>query len=107
MSMLDQGELFPIPNPCRGICQVNNRGYCKGCLRSRQERFHWHEFTPFQQQLIINLCAKRRRKALQAKAMNAPLDADESPSQQQELFPNLTDDATPEPPAPGEQGQLF
>lgn len=64
--MLDQGELFDIPNPCRGICEVNNRGYCKGCLRSRTERFHWQEFTPFQKQLVVNACARRRLKILQA-----------------------------------------
>ncbi|MBE0482743.1 MAG: DUF1289 domain-containing protein [Bacterioplanes sp.] len=64
--MLDQGELFDIPNPCRGVCEVNNRGYCKGCLRSRNERFHWQEFTPFQKQLVVNACARRRLKILQA-----------------------------------------
>ena len=62
--MLDQGELFTIPNPCRGVCTSNNKGYCKGCLRSRKERFHWNDFTPFQQQLVINLCEKRRLKIL-------------------------------------------
>ena len=62
--MLDQGELFTIPNPCRGVCTSNNKGYCKGCLRSRKERFHWNDFTPFQQQLIINLCERRRLKIL-------------------------------------------
>lgn len=65
--MIDQGELFVIPNPCRGICTVNNRGYCKGCLRNRNERFYWHEFSPFHQQLIINACEKRRLKILAAK----------------------------------------
>jgi predicted Fe-S protein YdhL (DUF1289 family) len=62
--MLDQGELFTIPNPCRGVCTSNNKGYCKGCLRSRKERFHWNDFTPFQQQLVINLCERRRLKIL-------------------------------------------
>lgn len=65
--MIDQGELFSIPNPCRGICQVNNKGYCKGCLRSRKERFHWQEFTPFQQQLVINACEKRRQRIIAAR----------------------------------------
>tara|TARA_R110000868_G_scaffold263506_1_gene522152 strand:+ start:31447 stop:31869 length:423 start_codon:yes stop_codon:yes gene_type:complete len=60
--MIDQGELFNIPNPCRGICTVNNKGFCKGCLRSRQERFHWNEFSNFQKQLIVNLCERRRLK---------------------------------------------
>ena len=62
--MIDQGELFSIPSPCQGICEVNNRGYCKGCLRNRTERFHWLEFTAYQQQLIINNCEKRRQKII-------------------------------------------
>ncbi|ASP39299.1 DUF1289 domain-containing protein [Bacterioplanes sanyensis] len=112
--MLDQGELFAIPNPCRGVCQTNNRGYCKGCLRSREERFHWHEFTPFQQQLIINACEKRRRKILQAKS--AQTEDDTPPSPQYELFASSQPQLQPQPPAAGdldgrptsgEQGQLF
>lgn len=65
--MIDQAEMFEIANPCRGICEVNNKGYCKGCLRKREERFHWNEFTPFQKQLIVNLCGRRRAKAIAAK----------------------------------------
>jgi predicted Fe-S protein YdhL (DUF1289 family) len=75
--MIDQGELFVIPNPCRGICTVNNRGYCKGCLRSRKERFHWHEFSPFHQQLIINTCEKRRLKIIAAKSAQPEDDFEE------------------------------
>lgn len=82
--MIDQGELFSIPNPCRGICQVNNKGYCKGCLRSRDERFYWQEFTPFQRQLVINACEKRRRRILQAKR------------EQETLVSNATDEAAEE-----------
>ncbi|GGY44385.1 hypothetical protein GCM10011297_16670 [Bacterioplanes sanyensis] len=111
--MLDQGELFPIPNPCRGVCQVNNRGYCKGCLRSRQERFHWHEFTPFQQQLIINLCDKRRRKILQAQKAAKEIN-EEGPSPQPDLFanqpaahPHTPDNHIDGRATSGEQGQLF
>ncbi|WP_420590040.1 DUF1289 domain-containing protein [Bacterioplanoides sp.] len=59
--------MFEIANPCRGICEVNNKGYCKGCLRKREERFHWNEFTPFQKQLIVNLCGRRRAKAIAAR----------------------------------------
>lgn len=88
--MLDQGELFDILNPCRGICEVNNRGYCKGCLRSRTERFHWQEFTPFQKQLVVNACARRRLKILQA-AHRAELtqiitDTPDIAAQQADLF---------------------
>jgi len=72
--MIDQGEMFEIANPCRGICEVNNKGYCKGCLRKREERFHWNEFTPFQKQLIVNLCGRRRAKALAARQQAEWLD---------------------------------
>lgn len=60
--MIDQGELFQIPNPCRGICEVNNKGYCKGCFRSRQERFHWHEFTEFQKHQVVQVCGVREKR---------------------------------------------
>ncbi len=65
--MIDQGELFTIPSPCKRICEVNNRGYCKGCFRSREERLNWLKYSDFQRQLIINLCEKRRLKVLAAK----------------------------------------
>ncbi len=39
---MDQLELFPLPSPCIDVCEANNKGYCKGCLRSRQERQQWY-----------------------------------------------------------------
>jgi len=38
---MEQIELFTIESPCRG-CGVRNskKGFCKGFLRSRDERFH-------------------------------------------------------------------
>ena len=89
--VIDQGELFEIPNPCQGICVSNNRGYCKGCLRSRQERFHWHELSPFQKQQVVNLCEKRRLKILaiqQEKQQASNLDTDEQSTPQTDLFPD-------------------
>ena len=66
--MIDQGEFFDIPSPCKRICQMNNKGYCIGCFRSRDERLYWNDFTPFQKQLVVNLCEKRRLKVLSVKA---------------------------------------
>jgi len=60
--MIDQGELFKIPNPCKGICEVNNKGFCKGCFRSRQERFHWNEFTDFQKYQVVQICGVREKR---------------------------------------------
>lgn len=85
--MIDQGELFDILNPCIGVCEVNNAGYCRGCLRSRQERFHWNAFTTHQKQLVVNLCEKRRRKLLTAKQAKMILDEEqESPAPQMDFF---------------------
>ncbi len=108
--MIDQGELFDIPNPCIGICTVNNKGYCKGCLRNRKERQHWYEFSPFQKQLIINLCDKRRQKILAGRtaALIEEPEAEYEVSPQTELFaadapvvdtdkPNINNTVGPEP----------
>lgn len=95
--MLDQGELFDIPNPCLGICEVNNRGYCKGCLRSRTERFHWQEFTPFQKQRVVNACARRRVHILQAAKRKEIPRVDNAAStthEQKDLFFAATVNAT-------------
>tara|TARA_B100001109_G_scaffold101482_1_gene82816 strand:+ start:45181 stop:45756 length:576 start_codon:yes stop_codon:yes gene_type:complete len=88
--MIDQGELFDIPSPCKRICVTNNRGYCKGCFRSRTERLNWLKYTDFQRQLIINLCEKRRLKVLNAK-LNPHTDVDEEESTPQaDLFADNT-----------------
>ncbi|MFC0118088.1 DUF1289 domain-containing protein [Pseudoalteromonas xiamenensis] len=62
---MEQIEIFEIPSPCRGICQVNNRGYCKGCYRSRDERFQWNTMTDQQKRHVILLCQQRYKRYLQ------------------------------------------
>jgi len=100
--------MFDIANPCRGICEVNNKGYCKGCLRKREERFHWNEFTPFQKQLIVNLCARRRAKALaamrQAECQTTLSETEESDIPQLDLFAttDTSDISSVIPPATNE-----
>ncbi|CCQ09866.1 conserved protein of unknown function [Pseudoalteromonas luteoviolacea B = ATCC 29581] len=64
---MEQIEIFEIPSPCRGICQVNNRGYCKGCYRSRDERFYWNTFSDQQKRHVIALCQQRYKRYLQRK----------------------------------------
>ncbi|MCB2385112.1 DUF1289 domain-containing protein [Thalassolituus alkanivorans] len=84
--MIDQGELFDIPSPCRRICELNNRGYCKGCFRSRDERLYWNQFTTFQKQLVVNLCEKRRLKVLSAKQQSAASNEEEIVIPQLDMF---------------------
>ena len=63
--MHEQLSFFPLPSPCIGICQSDERGYCKGCFRSRDERFSWQSFTEHQKLNVVRLCkARKRRKHL-------------------------------------------
>ena len=59
---MEQLEIFPLQSPCIGVCEVNNKGYCKGCLRNRDERFNWLTMTPTQQQDVMRLCRNRKAR---------------------------------------------
>ncbi len=59
---MEQLEIFPLLSPCIGVCEVNNKGYCKGCLRNRDERFNWLTMTPTQQQDVMRLCRNRKAR---------------------------------------------
>ena len=48
--MAEQLEFFPVQSPCRGICQSDERGFCRGCFRSRDERFNWQKMSDAQKQ---------------------------------------------------------
>ena len=63
--LIEQIEFFEIPSPCKGVCQVNNRGYCLGCFRSREERFQWNKLSDSQKKHIIKLCAQREKRVRQ------------------------------------------
>lgn len=59
---MEQLEIFPLQSPCVGVCETNNKGYCKGCLRSREERFNWLTMTQAQQQEVMRLCRNRKAR---------------------------------------------
>ena len=59
---MQQVELFPVDNPCVGVCQSNAKGYCLGCLRSRTERQRWNDMMPAEKMRVIDVCALRRAK---------------------------------------------
>ena len=59
---MEQLEFFEIPSPCIGVCQSDARGYCKGCLRNRNERFNWLEFSDAKKYDVIRLCKQRKRR---------------------------------------------
>ncbi|MGF6474072.1 putative Fe-S protein YdhL (DUF1289 family) [Pantoea dispersa] len=79
--MAEQLEFFPVPSPCRGICQSDARGYCRGCLRSREERFNWMKFSDGQKREVLRLCRQRLLR------LQRQQKVDENPDPQQpELF---------------------
>ena len=75
---MEQIEIFEIPSPCKGICQVNNRGYCQGCYRSREERFAWNSLSNQQKRKVIALCQQRYKRFLTSKQQKA----EEQPNKQ-------------------------
>lgn len=81
--MMAQLEFFDIPSPCIGVCEANNKGYCKGCLRSRDERLHWLELTAEQKRQVIRLCQNRKAKLLKARqdALQKPEQSEQSSAQ--------------------------
>ncbi len=60
--MMEQLEFFEITSPCIGLCQTDPRGYCKGCLRNRDERFNWLNLSDTQKREVIRLCQQRKRR---------------------------------------------
>ncbi|WP_260259219.1 DUF1289 domain-containing protein [Vibrio intestinalis] len=82
---MQQLEFFTIPNPCVGVCSVDDKGYCKGCMRKREERFNWLSFSPAEQLHVMKLCRQRYRRKMLAKSKdNATPTEPQSP--QQDLF---------------------
>ena len=64
---MEQPDFFAIPSPCIGVCRANNKGYCVGCLRSREERHNWLKMTDGERHQTMRLLALRRKKVEQAK----------------------------------------
>ncbi|TDO98006.1 DUF1289 domain-containing protein [Marinomonas balearica] len=64
---MDQFELFTIESPCRGVCENSKKGYCKGCLRSREERFYWHGMTDMERRHVLQLCRSRWQRIIKTR----------------------------------------
>ncbi|WP_439825841.1 DUF1289 domain-containing protein [Aeromonas caviae] len=76
---MEQLEIFPLQSPCVGVCELNNKGYCKGCLRSREERFNWLAMTPDQQQEVMRLCRSRKARVEAARRKTQAAEAADPP----------------------------
>ena len=69
---MNQIELFSAPSPCVGICENSPKGYCRGCMRSRDERFYWHQMNTGEQLAVMKLCARRYQRV--QKRLNQPTE---------------------------------
>lgn len=78
VKVAEQLEFFPIQSPCRGICQSDERGYCRGCMRSRDERFNWQKLSDPQKQEVLRLCRQRFLRKLRTNASNASEEPQQS-----------------------------
>jgi uncharacterized protein len=76
-NMRDQLQLFEVDSPCINICEVNNRGYCKGCMRNRDERFYLNQLSDSDKSKVLKLCQQRRRRQLRDKARTKDNDSGE------------------------------
>ncbi|EGV36499.1 DUF1289 domain-containing protein [Neisseria weaveri] len=81
---MEQLEFFDIPSPCIGVCQVNNKGYCKGCLRSREERLYWQRMTDVQKRQVMHMLQQRRQK-IKRRGDTAVLEENETFAHQERL----------------------
>ncbi|WP_338882477.1 DUF1289 domain-containing protein [Xenorhabdus sp. TH1] len=79
--MAEQLEFFAIPNPCRGVCESDPRGFCRGCYRSREERFIWMKLSDGEKREILRLCHQRKLRELRSKR-----DEENIISKQSDLF---------------------
>lgn len=59
---MQQPDFFTIPSPCIGVCEANAQGYCKGCLRSREERLYWQQMSDEQKHQVMRLLSMRKNK---------------------------------------------
>lgn len=80
---MQQLEFFEIPSPCIGVCEANNKGYCKGCFRSREERLYWLKLSEADKRQVVRLCVQRKARVLKAKeaALQAGLPMADEPEQ--------------------------
>ncbi|GLR62878.1 DUF1289 domain-containing protein [Marinospirillum insulare] len=83
---MQQLEFFEIPSPCIGVCEVNNRGYCKGCFRSREERLYWLKLSAIDKRKVVRLCQQRKLRVMRARAQALK---DESLTEEAEVQSNL------------------
>ena len=78
---LQQLEFFEIPSPCIGVCESDDKGFCKGCMRTREERHYWPQVDNATKRIIVQAWTRRKKRKAKTKAIQEP-----RVSRQQDLF---------------------
>lgn len=53
---------YTVPSPCIAVCEYNDAGLCKGCLRNADEIRDWIILSREQKLQVLDLVAERRLK---------------------------------------------
>ncbi len=69
-----QLEFFDVPSPCIGVCQTDDKGYCLGCMRTREERLSWLNLSCGDRQKVIKRCRQRKRRRDNANKPKVPAE---------------------------------
>lgn len=85
-----QLEFFEVPSPCVGICESDEKGHCRGCMRSRNERQDWINFTNDDKQKVIKRCLQRKKRKLNQLKVK-PAEQVVEPLAEEDLQPSLLD----------------
>ncbi len=72
-----QLDFFDIPSPCVGMCESDSKGFCLGCMRSRDERQAWENYNNDEKQKVIKRCTQRKKRKLAKKQVKVVEEADE------------------------------
>ncbi|WP_420933622.1 DUF1289 domain-containing protein [Alteromonas sp. A081] len=88
----EQLEFFEIPSPCIGVCESGPRGFCKGCLRSRDERLYWFQVNDATKRHIIAACIRRKRAIIARERKKYIETQSKKTTSQIDLFENRQSD---------------
>ena len=77
-----QLDILDVPSPCVGICQSDEKGFCLGCMRTRDERQGWIKFNNDEKQKVIKRCQQRikRKKGKAIKVKQEEVEETKQPS---------------------------
>lgn len=57
-----QLDFFDVPSPCINVCESDEKGNCRGCMRTRDERQEWKNLTNDGKQKVIKRCIQRQKR---------------------------------------------